>query len=272
MNVDLEKLLQLERVDREIGTLAAEVADLPKRVAEIEHQLADAKAAVEQARSTIKSQDIKKRSFEGEIQGQQQKISKFKDQSLEVKTNEQYKALMHEIQFAEAEIRKAEDKVLEIMEGAELLERQAKDTEKNLVRQASDVEKEKEHARSLTAKDEARLKELNGEREQVRSTVPGDVLSLYDRVYKARKNAIAEAREQRCTACFVLMRPQKWNELKAGRQIITCESCSRIMYYDPAHEPPPPPEPKKKKSKPAPEAEELELAATPENGGPTGSV
>src|SRR4051794_35179298 len=119
MNPDLEKLLQLEVVDREIAALSAEIGELPRRMAAIEHKLADAKASVEQARNTIKSQDVKKRALESEIQTQQQKISKFKDQSLDVKTNDQYKALMHEIGFAEAEIRKSEDKIIEIMEGAE---------------------------------------------------------------------------------------------------------------------------------------------------------
>ena len=257
MNADLERLIKLEQVDREIGRLAAEVAALPKRVAEIEHQLSDAKAKVEQAKTAIKSQEQKRRSLESDIQSHQQKIGKFRDQSLDVKTNEQYKALMHEIEFAQAEIRKAEDKILEIMEGGELFDRQVKSSESELKTQAAQVDKEKEEARSITAKDEAQLKELQNERQGLRTGVTGDLLDLYDRVLKARKTAMAEAREQRCTACFVLLRPQKWNEIKAGGEVMTCDSCGRILFYDPAHEPPPPPPEKKKskKSKPAVEAE-----------------
>src|SRR6185312_5567333 len=205
MHADLEALIKLEQVDREIARLSAEVAALPKRVAEIEHQLSDAKAKVEQAKSAIKSQEQKRRGLESDIQSHQQKIGKFRDQSLDVKTNEQYKALMHEIQFAEAEIRKAEDKILEIMEGAELFDRQVKASEGELKSQSAQVEKEKQEARTLTAKDEARLAELQSERGGLRTGVPSDLLDLYDRVLKARKTAMAEAREQRCTACFVLL-------------------------------------------------------------------
>ena len=248
MNADLEKLIKLEQVDREIGRLSAEVAALPKRVAEIEHQLSDAKAKVEQARTAMKSQEQKRRSLESDIQSHQQKIAKFRDQSLDVKTNDQYRALMHEIEFAQTEIRKAEDKILEIMEGGELFDRQVKASEVELKTQSVQVEKEKEEAKALTAKDEARLKELQDERRGLRSGLNEDLLELYDRVLKARKTALAEAREQRCTACFVLLRPQKWNEIKAGGEIMTCDSCGRILFYDPAHEPPPP-EPSKKKSK-----------------------
>src|SRR5205823_11874547 len=117
----------------------------------------------------------------------QQKIGKFRDQSLDVKTNDQYRALMHEIEFAQAEVRKAEDKILEIMEGAELFDRQVKASEIELKGQSAQVEKEKQEAHILTAKDEASLKDLKSQRESLRSGVAGDLLSLYDRVLKARK-------------------------------------------------------------------------------------
>lgn len=256
MNADLERLTKLEQVDREIARLSAEVAALPKRVAEIEHQLADAKAKVEQAKIAIKSQEHKRRGLESDIQSHQQKIAKFRDQSLDVKTNEQYRALMHEIEFTQTEIRKAEDKILEIMEGAELFDRQVKSSESDLKIQSAQVEKEKEEAHAITAKDEAQLKQLQGERQSLRTGINGDLLDLYDRVLRARKTAMAEAREQRCTACFVLLRPQKWNEIKAGNEVMTCDSCGRILFYDPAHEPPPPEEKKKsKKAKVSPEVE-----------------
>jgi len=265
MHPDLEKLIKLEQTDREIARLSAEVAALPKRVTEIEHQLSDAKARVEQAKTAIKSQEQKRRSLESDIQSHQQKIAKFRDQSLDVKTNEQYRALMHEIEFTQTEIRKAEDKILEIMEGAELFDRQVRASETELKAQSAQVEKEKHEAHALTAKDEASLKDLQAERGTLRSAVSGDLLELYDRVLKARKTAMAEAREQRCTACYVLMRPQKWNELKAATEVMTCDSCGRILFYDPAHEPPPP-EPEKKKTRRAKGAQTETAAESPESG------
>src|SRR3954454_22298193 len=266
MNADLEKLIKLELVDREIARLSAEVAALPKRISEIEHQLSDARGKVEQAKHAIKSQEQKRRSLESDIQSHQQKIAKLSDQSVDVKTNEQYRALMHEIEFVQTEIRKAEDKVLEIMEGGELFDRQVKASEGELKTQSAQVDKEKEEARALTAEDEARLKELNQQRSGLRSGIHEDLLGLYDRVLKARKTALAEAREQRCTACYVLLRPQKWNEIKAGGEVMTCDSCGRILFYDAAHEPPPP-EPEKKKSKKAkPAAEAENPPESPETG------
>ncbi len=73
-------------------------------------------------------------------------------------------------------------------------------------------------------------------------------MAHYDRVMRQRKSALAEARDQKCMACFVMVRPQIWQEIRTNEQIITCNSCGRILYFDPASEPVAP-EPVKKKSK-----------------------
>src|SRR5258708_26022611 len=77
-------------------------------------------------------------------------------------------------------------------------------------------------------------------------------MAQYARVLRQRKTVIAEARDQKCTACFVMLRPQNWEEIRTNEQILTCSSCGRLFYYDPASEPAAPPEaPPKKKSQTA---------------------
>jgi predicted nucleic acid-binding Zn-ribbon protein len=264
MHPDLEKLIELEKVDREIARLTDEVAALPKRVAAIEEHLADDKAAVEKVKAAIKNNEASRRKLESEIQGFQAKIAKYRDQSSSVKTNDEYRALMHEVQFAEKEIGNCEDKILELMIALESEEKSLKTAEAGLKEEAAEVEKEKTEARKRTAEDEKLLAELSAKRTGLRSGVSDSSLAHYDRVMSRRKSAIAEAREEKCRACFVMIRPQTWQDIKSNNQIIACSSCGRIFYYDPANEPPP--EPPKRKPKPrAVEAEsETEIDSQPE--------
>jgi uncharacterized protein len=248
MNPDLEKLTELEKVDREITRLSDEVAALPKRVAAIEEHLAGDKAAVEKAKAAIKSNEAARRKLETDIQGFQQKIMKYREQSSSVKTNDEYRALMHEVQFAEKEISGCEDKILELMIALESDEKSLKAAEAALKEEAVSVEKEKAEARTRTAEDESLLAGLNQKRSPLRAGVSDGTLAHYDRLMRQRKSALAEAREQKCMACFVMIRPQTWQEIRDNQQIITCSSCGRILYYDPASELPA--EPEKKKSKP----------------------
>jgi predicted nucleic acid-binding Zn-ribbon protein len=267
MNADLEKLKSLQEVDREIHRLTEEIAALPKRVAVIEGKLAEAKAQVEKHKAAIKAAELAKRNLEHEIQGEQQKISKYRDQSLEVKTNDQYKALMHEISFAEQKIGGFEDKILQSMVDAEAHERELRTAEAELRAETAEIEKEKTEARKTAEADEKELAVWNEKRGGLRHAISPDVLAHYDRVVSVRKTGIAEAREQKCSACHVMVRPQKYDELRSNQAIVTCDSCSRILYYDPAHEPAPaaPKAKRKKKAEPEPQPpmEEAEIEHAP---------
>src|ERR1700732_89725 len=108
---DVQHLMELQQADREILRLNEEVAALPKRVAAIEAKLAGTKAQLEAARAAVKADEAAKKKFEAAHLDLQLKISKYRDQMLAVKTNEQYKALQHEIDFAQQEIQGNDDKI-----------------------------------------------------------------------------------------------------------------------------------------------------------------
>jgi predicted nucleic acid-binding Zn-ribbon protein len=233
---DIEKLLQLQVADREIRKLQEEIAALPKRVAAIEEKLAGTKAQLEKARTAAKGDEANRKKFESAIQDLQGKISKYRDQSLEVKTNEQYKALLHEIQFAEQEIRLNEDRILEVMVNAETRDREVKAAEAELKAEAAEIEKEKEEARKITAADQAKLAEWNAKRDGLRKVISDDLLRHYERVMKFRGSGLAEVRDHKCMGCQVMLRPQTYNEVRNGEQLVVCDSCQRILYFDPANE------------------------------------
>jgi uncharacterized protein len=233
---DIENLIALQAADRQVLRLKEEIAALPKRVASIEQKLAGTKAGLEKAREALKADDASRRKYEATIKDVQQKISKYRDQSLEVKTNEQYRALLQEIQFAEQEIRINEDKILELMVNAEVREKTVKAAEAELKAETAEIEKEKVGARERTAEDEKQLAEWNRKRESARSAVNADLLRQYDRVAQHRGSGISEARDHKCMACQVMLRPQTYNEIRSGTHVVACDSCQRILYYDPSHE------------------------------------
>ncbi|HYH00074.1 MAG TPA: C4-type zinc ribbon domain-containing protein [Terriglobales bacterium] len=233
MQSDLAKLLELQRIDTEVARLKQEISALPKRVVEIETKLAGNLAAVEKAKAAAKENDQKRRKYEGEIQTLQQKISKYRDQMLAVKTNDEYRALGNEIKFAEDAIRGYEDKILECMVQSEDLDTNIKAAEKSLTIEKAAVEKEKNEARSRTAEHEKALSELLPSRSELRTSIGDQILRHYDRVLKQRGSAVSEVRDQICQACHVMLRPQVFQEVLAGKSVLTCDSCGRILYYDP---------------------------------------
>jgi uncharacterized protein len=233
---DIEKLLELQTADKEIRKLQEEVAALPKRVAVIEQKLAGTKAQLEKAQAAAKGDEANRKKFEANIKDLQGKISKYRDQSLDVKTNEQYKALLHEIEFAETEIRLNEDRILEVMVNVDARDKEVKAAEAELKAETAEIEKEKEDARRVTAEDQKKLSEWNAKRDSLRHGISEDVLRQYERVAKFRGTGLAEVRDQKCMGCQVMLRPQTYNEVRNGEKVMVCESCSRVYYFNPANE------------------------------------
>ena len=248
MTSDLQSLIELQQVDSQIAALRAEIAALPKHVAEIEAKLAGSKTKVEAAVAAGKADESARRKHESDIQDQQQKISKYRDQSLHVKTNDEYRALMHEIQFAESGIAKLEDKILEIMVAADARKESLKKAEAELKADTAENDREKEAARQRTAADEEELAKLTARQKGLRTGVSEDALRHYDRVLKLRGTALAAVHEnQMCSGCSVMLRPQVFQDVMTNQQFLTCDTCKRILYYVP-----PPPKPEDEKGAKAP--------------------
>ena len=240
MTSDLQSLIELQHIDAEIAALRAEVAALPKHVAEIERKLAGSKAKVEAAVAAAKADETARKRHESDIQDQQQKIGKYRDQSLNVKTNQEYKALMDEIKFAEQKIAASEDKILEIMVAADSRKESMKKAEAELKAGTAENDREKEEARQRTAIDEAALAELTTKRNALRTGVSEDALRHYDRVLILRGSSLSAVYDnEQCSACSVMLRPQVFQEVMTNEKFMTCDYCKRILYYVP---PPPKPE------------------------------
>jgi uncharacterized protein len=233
---EIENLLHLQEADKAIRRLQDEIAELPKRVAVIEHKLADTKLQLEKAQAAVKADEAARRKHDTAIADLRGKISKYRDQSLDVKTNDQYKALLHEIQFAEKEIAATEDKILELMVNADARDKEVKAAQADLKEEAAEIEKEKVEARQRTAEDERQLTEWRGKRDQMRTGVNEDLLRHYERVSKFRGSGISEVRDHKCMACQVMLRPQTYNDVRTGQQTVVCDSCQRILYFNPANE------------------------------------
>src|SRR3984885_8328612 len=194
---DIEKLLELQTADKEIRKLQDEVAALPKRMAVIERKLAGTKAHLEKVRTAAKSDEASRKKFEATIKDLQGKISKYRDQSLDVKTNDQYKALLHEIQFAEQEIRLNEDRILEVMVNVDARDKEVKAAEAELKAETAEIEKEKQEALKVTAEDQKKLAEWNAKRNGLRQGISEEVLRQYERVAKFRGSGLAEVPGQK---------------------------------------------------------------------------
>lgn len=231
---DINRAIRLQILDDRAAELTKEIAALPKHIAEIEKKLEGHQRRLEHDRAaTVANQKDRKR-LEGEIQAADQKISKLKTQMMDAKTNEQYRAFQHEIDFCQQEIRGHEDKILDLMGEFDPLEKAVKAAEASLATEKKHVEDEKSVTRERTAADQKEIDLLAAERKTILTEMDPKIASEYERIRKGRAGvAIAEVLKGRCSKCNILLRPQFLQELKRGDSIMVCESCRRMLYWNP---------------------------------------
>jgi predicted nucleic acid-binding Zn-ribbon protein len=237
MQQDLVLALRLQAIDRQIANLESEIAALPKHITEIEKKLEAHSKRLAADRAALSKNQLDRKKLEGDIQVHQQKISKLRDQMAGAKNNEQYKAFQNEIAYAEGEIRKCEDRILELMEQSEALDSAVKAADGALKTEQKHVEAEKVRARDRSAANTKELALQQSERKAVTDQMTPDFYKEYERLRKKTKNRpIADATEGRCDMCQMSLRPQFFQDLRKGDKIMYCESCGRILTYNPVIE------------------------------------
>jgi predicted nucleic acid-binding Zn-ribbon protein len=231
---DISHAIRLQTLDDRAAELMKEINSLPKHVAEIEQKLESHQRRLDQDRAALTANQKDRKRLEGEIQVNDQKISKLKTQMMDAKTNDQYRAFQHEIDFCQSEIRRHEDHILELMTGSDPLEKAVKTAEVALATEKKQVEEEKTKTRERTAVDQKEIKGLLLERTKILSEMTPKIASEYERIRKGRAGvAIAEVVQGRCSKCNMQLRPQFLQELKRQDAVMVCESCKRMLYWNP---------------------------------------
>jgi len=231
MNSDLKQLIRLQEIDLSIQELRARIDRFPGISKALDEKLRSAKAGVAIAQEKAKSNQGTRKKLEGEITASESKISKYRDQMMAVKTNEEYRALQHEIEHAQQGIRKIEDEILNLMMEAEAGQSDLKAAEARLKEDQQKVNTERKQLEEENKRDLGALEAYLKERKEIDASVSPDLMFRYERVRKLRGGiGVAAARNEVCEICKVRIRPQVFQEIRRNDQIIACDACQRILY------------------------------------------
>jgi predicted nucleic acid-binding Zn-ribbon protein len=234
MNADLDRLITLQRLDTASHDAQRRLAEEPERVKALDVRIETAKQRVAAAKEQLAANQTARREIEKDVAVHQGRLSKFREQAMAVKTNQEYHAIQHEIAFAQTEIKTREDRILELMVQADDLGANVKRAEAALAGEQKAVDADRKSLTTELADLRISLERIARERAAVVAAIPHDVIAIFDQVSKRRHGiAVAEARDGVCTICHVRLRPQVFNNVRRNAEIIQCDSCQRILYFIP---------------------------------------
>lgn len=233
MHPDLARLIDLQRITTAIDTATRTLTAHPQRHAAVDAEVAAAKAAVDAAKATLEAEMADRRSVEKDLAVVTGRLEKYKDQLMAVKTNREYHAMQSEMASAQESVQKFEERIIELMLQADeaqaalkAAQQALKDAEAHAAAERAAMERERD---ALTAEVGARL----AERDEVAKQLPENVRRLFDGIRAKRGIAVTRMIDGHCAECNVRVRPMVLGTVKKNDDIVQCDTCSRIIYYEP---------------------------------------
>ena len=234
MNADLERLIALQKLDSTAEAARKTLAAEPEHELALEARLEAARQHVAAAKEQVAANKNARAALEKDVAVQQTRLSKFRETAMAVKTNQEFTAVQHEIAFAQTEIKKIEDAILERMLESDDLAAALKDAEAKLAGETKAIDSERKTGSAAHIEMQATLERIATERAALVGGLDKGVLATFEAVSRKRNGvAMSEARGGVCTICHVRLRPQVFNTVLRNDSILQCDHCNRILYYVP---------------------------------------
>ena len=232
MDIEFEKLINLQKLDKEITDISVFLENIPSKIEEINKKIEDSSQIISLAKEKMAQNQKKRRDLEAEVKDVKEQISKYNRQLNEVKTNREYSSLLKEIEEAKQKINDMEEEIISEMLIADDIEAEIKTASQEHSETEVKLSKEKDALLQEQKKSEAKRDKLNQDKERLVPKIPSDQVNLYQKIYKKNSGiALSPVSEEFCSLCHMRIRPQVINELKGKEKIILCENCGRILYF-----------------------------------------
>jgi len=227
----LDKLVELQKLDLAVVRLDAEAREIPEQIQALESRLTVARAALDQAKAKADQIQKDRRAKERDLDEATLNIKKKQARLFEIKTNEEYSAVLKEIEALKEKSSKLETEVLELLEHADVVARTAADAGKEFKAAEAACQKERAKKEAQLAKLQQDLVSHREARRGQASRLDSALLQQYTRLQKTRGVAVVAVKDGSCTGCGIALTPQTYNEVRRNDRMFTCSSCNRIIYF-----------------------------------------
>jgi len=229
----LQMLLSLQQLDDKLSAIDQKKREIPERIRAIEQAMGEAKKELEDHQHRLKEASLRQRKLEKQLQENAEERKKKQKRLLEVKTNEEYKALLKEIDYAKQADSETEDEILAVFEEIDSLEKALQEKEQSTRENEKKLQEERQRLEREIPEMDREHQFLQHERKTVCAELDPDVLNDYETIRARRAGqAVVTVRKEVCPGCHMHVPPQTINEVLQTGEIRHCPFCRRILYCE----------------------------------------
>jgi hypothetical protein len=228
----IEKLLILQDRDRRIRRLNSELAHIEPERQMFQNRAVGAQTGLDTVKTRSKQLESDRKNLELEVEAKKQLISKYANQQLQTRKNEEYRALTHEIDMCKEEIFKIENGEIELMEQAEAAQKEVA----RATQASAEARKLMEEQLAQLGEREQNLKkelaELTANRQELAAAVDESARGRYERLVRNKgETVVVGVQHGVCGGCHMRLPAQILVSCQAQQELVTCTNCGRILYY-----------------------------------------
>lgn len=229
---EIERLLILQDRDKKARALRNELKTIPADRLALEQKLQSLQNQANDARQKQRNAEVEQNRLETEIRSRREQIVKYETQKLQTRKNEEYQALSNSIEHVKKDIAGIEDRQIELMETLESLKPQVAAADQAATHAATQVKGQLQDLETKKANLEKQLSEFETTRPQFTAAVDEDLLDIYQRLFQKKDEAVVGVRNDVCSGCHMKVTVSTSAQVKAGKSIVHCEQCNRILFQD----------------------------------------
>lgn len=234
----LDRLYQLQEILLQVKRKAERRDRTPDHLLHVEAAYKDAVKRRDEAATKFKQVEDRKKTLDGELADLAEKLKKYQQQLMSVKTNREYGALLNEMDGVKREVRTREDEFLSLEEQLAALKKEAEEMSASFPKEEAGYEEQMTDWRSEQAILAREIEEAETKAGELRNALDKRLLSTFDRIAKVRAGVavarvvMVDQKNAACSSCNVRLRPQLLSDLRLSKETIICESCKRILYWE----------------------------------------
>jgi predicted nucleic acid-binding Zn-ribbon protein len=208
------------------------IRDIPQRKSDIEAQLAGTEQKLEMATDSRKHTEASLKDLELEVEALKERVVKYKQQQMEAKTNDQYRAFVKEIGTVEREIKELEDKEIILMEALEKGKTIVDECKEKLATEQAGIADELAELDERAAELTEQLNAMKADRDRMAKQCDQSILQKYARIMNNKRDFAVVMIEPggHCGGCHMKLPPQVVNDARNPTKIVACNFCGRIVY------------------------------------------
>lgn len=229
---NLTRLLDLQQIDLQVEKDRECEIEIPKQKRKFDADRKRLQAELEEQEARCQALKLEQKDAEGEIEQMRQQIGKYEQQLLAVKKNDEYQALLHEIDALKKKIDVKEERILNVMDELDEAQARLQEDEKRIKNEEAELDRQCKLIDEELAEAVAEREQLEAKRAPLEEEIDNELMKKYVRIRKSKRTgaAVVPLSGEFCAGCNMAIRAQSINEILAGVKIHICPHCGRILY------------------------------------------